>query len=77
MEVFPIKGFQFLKIFMLRYQTVIKIKVKEGNVTGVKRQLVSPRYHSVNQSDENVDMKLIIMFSIADIAFMKDETQDE
>lgn len=51
--------------------------MKEGNVTGVKRQLVSPCYHSVNQSDENVDMKLIIMFSIADIAFMKDETQDE
>lgn len=63
--------------FALRYQTLIKIKVKEGNVTGVKRQLVSLRYHSVNQSDENVDIKLIIMYSMADIAFMKDETQDE
>lgn len=37
------------------------MKVKVGNVTGVKRQLVIPRYHSVNQSDENVDMALIIM----------------
>lgn len=46
---------------VLRYQTLIKMKVKVGNVTGVKRQLVIPRYHSVNQSDENVDMALIIM----------------
>lgn len=62
---------------MLRYQTLIKIKVEEQNVTGVKRQLVFLCYHSVNQSDENVDIKLIIMYSIVDIAFMKDETQDE
>ncbi len=62
---------------MLRYQTPIKVSVREGNVTGVKRQLVFPCYHSVNQSNENVDMKLIIMYSIVDIAFMKDETQDE
>lgn len=62
---------------MLRYHTLIKIKVREGNVTGVKRQLVLLRYHSVNHSDENEDMKLIIMYSIVDIAFMKDETQDE
>lgn len=62
---------------MLRYQTLIKIKVKEGNVTGVKRQLDFLCYHSVNQSDENDDMKLIIMYSIAGITFMKDETQDE
>lgn len=46
---------------MVRYQTLIKIKVKAGNVTGVKRQLVILCYHSVNQSDENVDMTLIIM----------------
>ncbi len=62
---------------MLRYQTLIKIKAKEENVTGVKRQLVFLCYHSVNQYDENDDMKLIIMYSIVDIAFMKDETQDE
>lgn len=42
---------------------------------GVKRQLVFTCYHSVNQSDENVDMKLIIMYLIEDITFMKDETQ--
>lgn len=59
---------------MLRYQTLIRIKVKEGNVTGVKRQLVFLCYHSVNQTDENEDMKLIIMYSIVDITFMKDET---
>lgn len=46
---------------VLRYQTLIKIKVKAGNVTGVKRQLVILCYHNVNQSDENVDMMLIIM----------------
>ena len=62
---------------MLRYETLIKIKVKEGNVTWVKRQLVFLCYHSVNQSDENDDMMLIIMYPIVDIAFMKDETQDE
>lgn len=37
--------------------------MREGNVTGVKRQLVFLCYQSVNHSDENVDMKLIIMYS--------------
>lgn len=55
--------------FMLRYQRLIEIKVNGGNVTGVKRQLVILYYHSVKQSDENVDMALIIMSSKADIAF--------
>lgn len=62
---------------VLRYQTLIKIKVKTGNVTGVKRQLVILCYHNVNQSDENDDMMMVIMQSTGDIAFMKDETQDE
>lgn len=55
--------------FMLRYQRFIEIKVNGGNVTGVKRQLVILYYHSVKQSDENVDMALIIMSLIVDIAF--------
>lgn len=44
---------------------------------GVKRQLVILCYHNVNQSDENDDMMMVIMQSTGDIAFMKDETQDE
>lgn len=61
---------------MLRYQTCgRKKKVKEENVISVKRQLVFACYHSVNQSDENDDMKLINIYPIADIAFMKDETR--
>lgn len=62
------------QIFMGRYQTLIKIKGERGKCQGVKRQLVSLCYHSVNQRDENDDMKLIIMYSIVGIAFMKDET---
>lgn len=62
---------------MLRYQTLIKKKVKKGNVTGVKKQLVSPCYRNVNQSDENGDMKVIIMYSIADTPFMRNDTIDE
>lgn len=53
---------QFLKLY-LRYPALIKIKVKEAKAIGVKRQLVFLCYHSGNQSDENEDMKLIIVFS--------------
>lgn len=59
------------------YQALSEIKVSEVNVTGVKRQLVSLHYHSVNQSDENHDMKLIIMSSVGGNAFKIDEAQAE
>lgn len=44
--------------------------VNEGNVIGVKRQLVSLLYQSGNQNDEDDYMKFLIMFSNAGNAFL-------
>lgn len=63
--------------FMLRYQTLVKIKVTQTNVTGVKRQLVSLYYHGVNQRDENHYGKFSSGISTLGFALMTDDTPEE